>query len=153
MNIIGPNHDFRTTVQLVFILSCSSENIDGAASLACTPWLIINFVSRWAADLTKDLTKFIHSPACGCSHVHLAASAKSRLTRHLSSICGVCSLSITLYIGGRMSSPSCHDDGGLPPVHPLISLGEIHLATGFAQTFAQMPANSGQTSFQFNAYE
>jgi hypothetical protein len=117
-------------------------------------WLIINFVSSWVTDLTKDLSKIVHLPARAFVCLLPAASSKNQLSPYLTGILSASHWNITLYIGGRMSSQSCNDDAGLCPVHPLISLAKTHYANGFAQTFAQMPAKSGQTNFQFiTAYE
>jgi hypothetical protein len=114
---------------------------------------LLRLITKFAADLTKDLSKMVHLPSPAFVYLHPAASSKTQRSPYLTGILSASRWNITLYIGGRMSSQSCNDDAGLYPVHPLISLGETHLITGFAQTFAQMPANSGQTSFQFNAYE
>ena len=145
-----PPTDIECSVLNTPATSCQSAWIESGLSLHR---LIIKFTHNRVADLTKDLSKMLHLPARAFVCLHPAASSKTQLSPYLTGILSTSRWNITLYIGGRMSSQSCNDDGELPPGHPLISLGEIHLATGFAQTFAQMPANSGQTSFQFNAYE
>jgi hypothetical protein len=96
----------------------------------------------------------VHLPSRAFVYLLPAASSKTQLSPYLTGALSASRWNITLYIGERMSSQSSNDDAGLCPVHPLISLAKTHYANGFAQTFAQMPAKSGQTNFQFiTAYE
>ena len=104
--------------------------------------------------LTKDLTKLVHRPAWARHYLHLVANQDSHKTLYLPAKPTVSAFTITLYKLQGLLTWSTNDDAGPYAAHTLISLGETHFATGFAHTFAHMPAKSGQTNFQFiTAYE